>query len=492
MLEVHRLVTRSHLSSFVCSLEKLGNHQRLFGKGVSAPKVKGSTRLSSVCKRCLVMSATAVKSYEYVILGGGNAAGYAARQFVEKHGLSGHKLAVISRESVAPYERPALSKAYLTANPPTRLPAFHTCVAGGGAPQTPDWYAKNGIDLLLSTEIVDCDLNSKCLTAKDGSKYGYGKLLIATGSDALHLDELGMQGAHLGGIHYLREIAEADKLYEAMKACAGKHAVVVGGGYIGLECTAALVINGVRVTMVFPEPHVMARLFTPEIAAHYERIYAQKGVNFIKGTVVDSFADENGSGQVKYVRLKNGPVLEADLVVVGVGAKPRTTLLEGALAMEARGIKVDGHLRTSHADVFGAGDVITFPLKMYGNRMARVEHVGHARQSAMHAVDVMMGATTEPYDYLPFFYSRVFHLSWKFWGDTPAQAKTIVVGEMNPKLVAVWIDQDGHVVGTFIESGTEHDENKLKELARTRPKANVARLEEAAAANDVDGFLNAL
>ncbi|KAK4529323.1 hypothetical protein CCYA_CCYA01G0180 [Cyanidiococcus yangmingshanensis] len=487
-----RCAARSGTSTFVDTLSTLRTRQNCRERNCSLSWRAGRYRSGPIRKHNWSMSTTSVKAYEYIVLGGGNAAGYAARQLVERHAIAAHKLAVISAESVAPYERPALSKGYLTANPPARLPGFHTCVAAGGAPQTPDWYAKHGVDLLLSTEIVKADLASKRLTAKDGSQYAYGKLLIATGADALHLNELGMAGAELDGIYYLREIAEAEKLYEAMKANVNKHAVVVGGGYIGLECTAALVANGVRVTMVFPEPHVMARLFTPQIAAHYERIYAEKGVSFIKGTVVDSFADEHGSGRVKFIRLKSGSVLEADMVVVGIGAKPRTALFDKALAMEARGIKVDEHLRTSNPDVFGAGDVITFPLKMYGNRMTRVEHVGHARQSAMHAVDVMVGASTEPYDYLPFFYSRVFNLSWKFWGDTPPNAKTIVAGEMNPKLVAVWIDDSGHIVGTFIESGTEQEEAKLKELARTRPPADMERLEQAAAAKDPDGFLKAL
>jgi monodehydroascorbate reductase (NADH) len=483
---------RSGANAFVHTLNLLCVRQNCTeGKHILSREAS-KRKLAISCKRHWSMSAGPMKTYEYIILGGGTAAGYAARQFIEKHGIGANKLAIISAESVAPYERPALSKGYLTAKPPARLPGFHTCVAAGGAPQTPDWYTKHGVELVLSTEIVDANLESKCLTAKDGSQYGYGKLLVATGADALHLQELGMPGADLAGIYYLREIAEADMLYEAIKTNENKHAVVVGGGYIGLECTAALVVNGVRVTMVFPEPHVMARLFTPEIAAYYERAYAEKGVAFIKGTVVDSFADEHGSGRVKSVRLKNGSVLEADMVVVGIGAKPRTALFEKSLSMEARGIKVNEHLRTSNPDVYGAGDVITFPLKMYGNRMMRVEHVGHARQSAMHAVDVMVGASTEAYDYLPYFYSRVFNLSWKFWGDTPPQARTIVVGEMNPKLVAVWIDHGGHIIGAFIESGTESEEAALKALARSRPQANVARLEQAAAAKDVDGFLKAL
>ena len=432
------------------------------------------------------------RKYDYIILGGGNAAGYAARQFVEKHGVAPHSLAIVSAEAVAPYERPALSKAFLAPESPARLPGFHTCVGAGGERQLPEWYEKHGVDLLLSTEIVRADVKQKTLTARDGQQMQYDKLMVAVGSGVVRLSDFGTPGADLGGIHYLREVADAERLYAAMKEAANQEAVVIGGGYIGMECAAALANNRLKVTMVFPEEHVMPRLFTPAIAQHYEKAYRDRGIKFVKGTLAQSLSDADGNGRVTHVHLKDGTVLPARLVMVGVGARPRSELFKDSLEQELGGIKVNAQLQASDPSVFCVGDMAAFPLKMYGNRMTRVEHVGHARESAMHAADVMAGARHDAYDYLPFFYSRVFNLSWKFWGDTPKDAKTIVAGTMDPKLAAVWIDQDSKVVGTFIESGTEAEEKKLKALARHPHKVDAAAVEAAATKGGVAGLLDAL
>jgi monodehydroascorbate reductase (NADH) len=121
------------------------------------------------------------KTYKYIILGGGVSAGYGAQEFV-KQGLKQGELAIISKEAVAPYERPALSKAYLFPESPARLPGFHTCVGSGGERQTPDWYKEKGIDLFLSTEIVEGNLESKTLKAANGAVFKYEILIVATGA----------------------------------------------------------------------------------------------------------------------------------------------------------------------------------------------------------------------------------------------------------------------------------------------------------------------
>ncbi|QHN83448.1 Monodehydroascorbate reductase [Arachis hypogaea] len=184
---------------------------------------------------------------------------------------------------VAPYERPALSKAYL----------FPEC-----------------IELILSTKIVKADLAAKFLTSAGGETFSYQILLIVTSSTVIRLSDFGVQGADAKNIFYLREVDDADKLYEAIKAKKNGKAVVVGGGYIGLELSAAMRLNNLDVTMVYPESWCMPRLFTSGIAAFYEGYYAKKGVNIIKETVA-----------VKEVKLKNGRVLEADIIVVKEGHK---------------------------------------------------------------------------------------------------------------------------------------------------------------------------
>lgn len=412
---------------------------------------------------------------KYVLVGGGVAGGYAAREFV-KLGVNPGELAIFSKEPVAPYERPALSKAYLFPESPARLPGFHTCVGSGGERQAPEWYADNGIDLHLSSEIAKADTKSKTITTAQGKTFEYGSLLIATGSTFINLADFKTPGADAGGIHYLREKDDADKLVEEIGANKGGEAVVVGGGYIGVELAACLALNSIRVTMVFPDPHFMPRLFTPEIASFYESYYKAKGINIIKGTSVTAF-EKDDQGNVVKVILGDGRSLSTNLVVVGIGARPNLGPFKGLLEEEKGGFKVDSSFRSSAEDVYAVGDIATFPLKMYGDRR-RVEHVDHARKSAIQAVQAIKaaekGETVDDYDYLPFFYSRSFDLSWQFYGDNTGDS--VVWGldgasASGSKFGAYWIN-DGKVVGAFLEGGSPDENKLLARVARQRPSVS--------------------
>ncbi|KAH0632405.1 hypothetical protein KY290_035828 [Solanum tuberosum] len=421
----------------------------------------------------------AEKSFKYVIVGGGVSAGYAAREFA-KQGVNPGELAIISKEAVAPYERPALSKAYLFPEGAARLPGFHVCVGSGGERQLPEWYAEKGISLILSTEIVKADLASKTLVSAAGESFKYQTLVIATGSTVLKLSDFGVQGADSKNIFYLREIDDADQLVEALKAKKNGKAVIVGGGYIGLELSAVLRLNNIEVNMVYPEPWCMPRLFTEGIAAFYEGYYQNKGVNIIKGTVAVGF-DTHPNGEVKEVKLKDGRVLEADIVVVGVGARPLTTLFKGQVEEEKGGIKTDAFFKTSVPDVYAVGDVATFPLKMY-NEIRRVEHVDHSRKSAEQAVKAIFaseqGKSVDEYDYLPYFYSRAFDLSWQFYGDNVGE--TVLFGDADPnsathKFGQYWI-KDGKIVGAFLESGSPEENKAIAKVAKVQPPATLDQL----------------
>ncbi|XP_031273478.1 uncharacterized protein LOC116131942 isoform X1 [Pistacia vera] len=417
-----------------------------------------------------IYSTDADYEFKYVILGGGVAAGYAAREFV-KQGVMKGELAMISKEAIAPYERQTLSKEYLLTEKPARLPDFHVCVGSGGERQLPEWYIEKGIKLIRSTEIIQVDLASKALVSASGQVFRYQTLIIATGSTPTRLTDSGVQGSDAKNIFYLREIDDADKLVEAVKAKKKRKAVVIGGGYIGLEVSAALQINNLDVTMVYPEQWCMFRLFTAGIAAFYEGYYAHKGIKIVKGTHLEGFtADSNGS--VKEVKLKDGRVLEADIVFVDAESRPLTSLFMGQVEEEKDGIKTDAFFRTSVPDVYAVGDVATFPVKLY-NEMRRVEHVDHAYKSAEHVVKVIKanekGKTTDEYDYIPYFYSRVFDLSWHFYGETVGE----VVLFRNPassvrKFGTYWI-KEGKIVGAFLESGTLEENKMIAKVARLQP-----------------------
>uniref|UniRef100_A0A1J3C9Y2 monodehydroascorbate reductase (NADH) n=1 Tax=Noccaea caerulescens TaxID=107243 RepID=A0A1J3C9Y2_NOCCA len=412
------------------------------------------------------------KSFKYVIIGGGVAAGYAAKEFV-KQGVNPGELAIISKELVPPYERPALSKGYINLENKATLPGFYVCGGTGGERQFPQWYQEKGIELILGTEIVKADLASKTLFSNDGQVFKYQTLIAATGSTVVRLSDFGVQGADAKNIFYLREIEDADQLVSAMEAKEKGKAVVVGGGYIGLELSAALRVNNLDVTMVYPGSWCMPRLFTGEIASFYETYYANKGIKIVKGTVAAGF-NTNSNGEVTEVKLKDGRTLEADIVIVGVGGKPLTSLFKDQVEEDKGGIKTDGFLKTSVSDVYAIGDVATFPMKLYGE-MRRVEHVDHARKSAEQAVKAIKaaeeGKSIPEYDYLPYFYSRAFDLSWQFYGDNDGEP--VLFGDNDPKspkpkFGTFWV-KEGRVVGAFLEGGTPYENKGIAKVAREQP-----------------------
>ncbi|KAL9251253.1 Monodehydroascorbate reductase 4, peroxisomal-like protein [Drosera capensis] len=165
-----------------------------------------------------------------------------------------------------------------------------------------------------------CQVCCKTLITATGETISYKTLIIATGARALKLEEFGVAGSDAENVCYSCDIADANKLVTAMQSCAGGSAVVIGGGYIGMECAASLVINKINVTMVFPEAHCMPRLFTPKIANYYEEYYMDKGIKFVKGTVLTSF-DVDSDRKVKAANLRDGTRLPVDMVL-GIGIRP--------------------------------------------------------------------------------------------------------------------------------------------------------------------------
>ncbi|KAL4433983.1 hypothetical protein ABPG75_000424 [Micractinium tetrahymenae] len=411
------------------------------------------------------------QAFDIVVLGGGNSAGYVAQAWVKAGGGKG-KLAIVGDEQVVSYERPALSKAYLFPENPARLPGFHTCVGGGGDRQPPEWYAEQGIEFLTGTRVTAVDVAAKALTTAGGDTISYGKLVVATGARPVTLADFKTPGHDLQGVHVLRNVRDADALLEAIKACkaAGGKAVCVGGGYIGMECAAGLALNGLDVTVVFPEDRLMSRLFTPEIAAFYESFYAEKGIKLLKGDIVT--AVEGEGGKVTAAVLNSGAKLDCSLVLVGVGARPNTDLFAGQLDMvqgPPGGIVVNGQLQTSNPDVYAVGDVAAFPLQLTGGNLVRQEHVTCCRLTAAHVVGELLCPGGPAFDYLPFFYSRVFSLSWQFYGLSEGE----VVRHGDPasgKFGAYWV-KDGAVVGAFLEGGSAKENAAIKKAVVARPAA---------------------
>ncbi|KAG2499103.1 hypothetical protein HYH03_003286 [Edaphochlamys debaryana] len=424
-----------------------------------------------------------------VVLGGGNAAGYAAREYVASGGKPG-ELKIIGEEGVVSYERPALSKGFLLGA--AKLPGFHTCVGGGGERQEPSWYADKGIEFRTGAKVTAADLKAKKLTLEGGEVVSFSKLIIATGARVVKLTEFKVPGADLSGIHYLRNVKDGEAMLAAMAQAKehGQKVVVVGGGYIGMECAAGLVSSGIKsVTMVFPEPGLLGRLLTPELAGVYERLYQEKGVTCVKGAKVTGFTGADGKvAGVQYTDASGAThTAEASLVVVGVGARANAELFAGQVEMAAGGIKVDGQMATSVPDVYAVGDVAAFPLKSVATgevAHARQEHVTHCRMSAAQAIKAALGLAPPPYDYLPYFYSRIFNLAWVFYGEAAPGATVVHFGDTKEAKCfgALWVSADGHLVGAFLEGGSPEDPAVLKAAVASKAKVDAAKLDASSGA----------
>ncbi|KAJ0053013.1 hypothetical protein Pint_02734 [Pistacia integerrima] len=328
------------------------------------------------------------------------------------------------------------------------------------------WHNFLGIELVLGTRVKSADVRRQTLLTAAGETISYKILIVATGARALKLEEFGVSGSDAENVCYLRDLADANRIADVMQSSVGGNAVVIGGGYIGMECAASLVINKINVTMVFPEAHCMARLFTPKIASYYEDYYTSKGVKFIKGTVLSSF-DIDSNGKVVAVNLRDGSRLPADMVVVGIGIRPNTSLFEGQLTLEKGGIKVNGRLQSSNSSIYAVGDVAAFPLKIFGE-IRRLEHVDSARKSARHAVSAIMEPDkTGEFNYLPFFYSRVFALSWQFYGDNAGEV--VHYGDFSGNTFGAYWVSKGHLVGSFLEGGTKEEYEAIAKATSLKP-----------------------
>ncbi|ESR52717.1 hypothetical protein CICLE_v10019842mg [Citrus x clementina] len=395
------------------------------------------------------------------------------------------RLCIVSKEAYAPYERPALTKGYLFPldKKPARLPGFHTCVGSGGERQTPEWYKEKGIEMIYQDPVTSIDIEKQTLTTNSGKLLKYGSLIVATGCTASRFPD--KIGGNLPGVHYIRDVADADALISSLEKA--KKVVVVGGGYIGMEVAAAAVGWKLDTTIIFPENHLLQRLFTPSLAQRYEQLYQQNGVKFVKGASIKNL-EAGSDGRVAAVKLEDGSTIDADTIVIGIGAKPTVSPFERVgLNSSVGGIQVDGQFRTRMPGIFAIGDVAAFPLKMY-DRIARVEHVDHARRSAQHCVKALLSAQTHTYDYLPYFYSRVFEYEgsprkvwWQFFGDNVGE--TIEIGNFDPKIATFWIDS-GKLKGVLVESGSPEEFQLLPTLARSQPFVDKAKLQQASSVEE--------
>jgi 3-phenylpropionate/trans-cinnamate dioxygenase ferredoxin reductase subunit len=350
---------------------------------------------------------------------GASLAGANAAAALRKLGFDG-RVVLIGDERERPYERPELSKRYLRGEP-----GGHIWV------HEPDFYAEQRIEWLAERTVESIDVARREVVA-GGEPFAFDRLLLATGATAHRLP---VSGGDLEGITTLRTMAEADRLRELASAA---HAiVVVGGGWIGSEVAASLRQLGHDVTFVLSEATPLERVLGPEVGEVYRSAHEEHGVRLIPHARVTGF-DGNPPGRVAAAVLGDGRRLPADLVVLGVGAGPRTALAADAGLAVDNGILVDEFLQTSVPGIYAAGDVANAWHPVFHERI-RVEHWDNAKRQGRAAAANMLGIAT-PYTRVPYFYSDQYDLGMEYWGHAPTWDEVVFRGDpASREFIAFWL-----------------------------------------------------
>jgi 3-phenylpropionate/trans-cinnamate dioxygenase ferredoxin reductase subunit len=388
----------------------------------------------------------------FVIVGAG-LAGAKAAETLREEGFDG-ELLLIGDEPERPYERPPLSKDYLRGE-----------TAGKPYVHRESFYPENEIELLSSTRVSGIDAGLSELLLEGDRRLGYDRLLLATGAVPRRLD---VPGAELDGIHYLRTLADSERIGERLERSG--RLVVVGSGWIGAEIAASARQKGCEVTMIEMASLPLERVLGPEVGQVYLDIHRDHGIEFLPETTVDRF---EGEGAVTGVVTRDGAAIESDFVVVGIGVAPRTGLAETAGLRIDNGILVDERLETSVPGVFAAGDVANAHHPFYGQRL-RVEHWANALNQGPVAARAMLGQDVV-YDQIPYFFSDQYEVGMEYGGFATNWDEVVFRGDVAAReFVAFWLEDERVVAGMNVNVWDVND--AIRELIRSRHAVDPTRL----------------
>ena len=350
-------------------------------------------------------SKVAAKAPDRIVIVGGGAAGFAAAEMLRREKYSG-SIVMLSGEDAAPVDRPNLSKDYLAGNAPEEWVPL----------RGDEFYAENNIDLHLKSSAAAIDPKAHEVMLPDGGKVPYDRLLLATGAEPVRL---AIAGAAAGQVHTLRSLADSRAIIEGAKTA--KRAVVIGASFIGLEVAASLRHRGIEVHVVAPEKRPMERVLGSAMGDFVRALHEEHGIVF---HLADTITVLDGSK----AKLKSGGTLDADLVVAGVGVRPRLDLAEKAGLKIDRGLAVDGFLAASAPDVYAAGDIARWPDPHSGGAI-RVEHWVVAERQGQVAALNMLGHG-QKFEAVPFFWSQHYDVPINYVGHAETWDEIAVDGDI--------------------------------------------------------------
>jgi 3-phenylpropionate/trans-cinnamate dioxygenase ferredoxin reductase component len=380
----------------------------------------------------------AARKVEYVLIGGGLAAGNCAR-WLRERGADGTIL-LIGREPDLPYNRPPCSKEYLRGQEERDKTLF----------RAPEWYAENEVEALTRLSAMKLDLEARTVTLSNRDEVQFGQALVATGANVRRLT---VPGCELEGIHYLRTLGNSD----AIRAdAAGKRVVLIGGSYIGCEVAASLRELGSECTILMQEAAVLSRGFGMTAGRFFQERLEEHGIAVHGGDELDRF--EGVGGRVTRVVSKAGLELDADAVVLGTGAVPDVMLARAAgLALGAGGgVSVDTCLRTSVPGIYAAGDVAEYQSVVHDGRPMRIEHWDVAFNQGRTAALNMLGAE-QPHDVVPYFFSDLADwASLEYVGPAHDWDREIIRGSLDDGAFSVfYVEGDRLVAALSVARGED-------------------------------------
>src|SRR5688572_10701112 len=393
-----------------------------------------------------------------LIVGGGQAAAQAV-ETLRKRGHVG-PLTLVGDENLLPYQRPPLSKKYLAG----QLDADRLLIRHAAH------YAEHAVDLRLGFAAVSLDAAQRRVEVADGSHLEYDKLLLATGSRPRTLP---VPGAELAGVRYLRTAADVDRLRTELRP--GRRAVIVGGGYIGLEVAATCREAGLDVTVVEATDRVMSRVVSPVVSRFYEADHARHGVQIRCRSRVSELASagDGGTQRVAAVRLVDGREIPADFVLIAIGVEPVDTLARDAGLECDDGIVVNEHCRSSDLRIWAAGDCTRHPSVHYGTRV-RLESVDNAFEQGTSAALNLLGLPTV-HDKVPWFWSDQFDLKMVVVGLADGHDEMIVRGNPSSHGFSVCYLKSGELIAVETVNHIK-DQMAARKLIPSRARPDRAKL----------------
>jgi NTE family protein len=381
-----------------------------------------------------------MKTFELVIAGGGLTAARAIKAYREEGGRG--RIALLSNEPDLPYHRPALSKRYLRGE--TRQPPFAEDEA---------FYDNQRVEVLLDTTATGVDLRARTVTTAQDTLH-YGKLLIATGATPRRLP---LSGSTLEGVHELRTLRDSQAIREA--AATAEHAVVVGGGFIGMEVAASLRQLGLAVTLIHLGRGLFDQLHSPELSDDLASLYREHGVDLLLEQEVAGFG---GDERLSYVETKNGLCVEADLAVVGVGVVPNVDFLAGSGLTLNNGVVVNQRFETQADGVYAAGDVANLFNPLYG-RFRRIEHWSNANYQGTEVGKALAG-NGAGYATVSSFFSEVFGTTVKVFGDASHFETLTTEGSLTSGTFLARYADRRRLVGALTVGASDELERLLNDL----------------------------